>query len=478
MRTLLRGTRHGHVDLQILRKTPGLQIQHWYHLSGVILLLCLHVGCKKDNTNEKPPAKNPTHEAKVEKKAPPPPKQTTYFLVTMEPVWYLASDSRFRSLGLWNRKTSVEESLVKHEGKVIGLDLKGVSPDKAAELIAKHPDAARSIAVEIQTLCSPKVLKGINGQQGDPLSLSFYDRGFTDDKAACLQKLTGRELHLWVPYSLTDKGMVHFSKLQKLRSFSFHNLEGSKLYMKRRVTDEGILQLANLSRIQRLGLSYTRVTQKSLDGLKKLIDMEHLEIGPASIRDDVLPLLDHYKGLKRLKIHMATRVTDNGMKHLNKFSQLEHLDLGITGVRGPGLRHLTDLKRIRYISLGMMSMDSGMSHLSKMTSLETVVLGNSFVSDAGMVHLASLKKLRNLSIESSRVSDVGVAHVAKLKELREIHLWKAKVTDKGLQLLGQLPNLRRIVLYETKVSCAGMKKLAEGRPKLDTNVDGICKKKK
>jgi hypothetical protein len=114
-----------------------------------------------------------------------------------------------------------------------------------------------------------------------PLSVSFDNKGITDDDLVPLQKLPDlQELYLR-KCKITDKGLEKLAGFTKLTILNLGNTA---------VTDKGLEQLKGLTRLQNLNLVGTQVTDEGLAHLKDLKELRVLEtkgskVTPAGIAE-------------------------------------------------------------------------------------------------------------------------------------------------------------------------------------------------
>uniref|UniRef100_A0A665VA87 Uncharacterized LOC115060683 n=1 Tax=Echeneis naucrates TaxID=173247 RepID=A0A665VA87_ECHNA len=180
-----------------------------------------------------------------------------------------------------------------------------------------------------------------------------------------LQIISGLKLtHITLPgrHSVKDSGLSHLSGLSLLSELDLTDYT--------QVTDQGVKQLSNLTRLKKLSLSNTQVTDAglpSLCGLKELqelcldrtavtsrgvaeliISLPHLQVlGLAStqVGDTVVR-----RGLIRcsqlVKLNLSrTRITDHGLKFL-KHMRLAQVNLDGTGVSLMGIASLLSFSNI------------------------------------------------------------------------------------------------------------------------------------
>ncbi len=97
---------------------------------------------------------------------------------------------------------------------------------------------------------------------------------------------------------MTGKGLAHLASLQHLHELSF---QGSD------ICDSGLKEIGKLTRLSRLDLGWTRVSDAAIEHLKKLTTAEHalsfLNVGDSDVSED---------GVKRLREAMPGCAIQNG----------------------------------------------------------------------------------------------------------------------------------------------------------------------
>lgn len=181
------------------------------------------------------------------------------------------------------------------------------------------------------------------------LATIFLDKVSSDDDLAPLAKLEDLSSLYLADKPITDAGLVHISRLNKL---TFLALPGS-------VTDAGLKHLAGLTNLVTLSLDGTAVTGPGL---------EHLDCAGS---------------LYHLSLREAAKFTDAGMPQVAKMTQLRTLNLWGTRVTDEGLAHVKDLK-----------------------NLEQLILPSG-ITDAGLVYLEGRKRLTHVNLVKTRVTPSG-----------------------------------------------------------------------
>ena len=119
---------------------------------------------------------------------------------------------------------------------------------------------------------------------------------------------------------------------------------------------------------------------------------------------------------------LTTRLTDTSLFHLRGLSNLRELNLRRTRVTDPGLAHLKGLTKLLLLDLSRTEVtDAGLKHLQGMTGLRELYLQGTQVSDAGLKHLQGMTGLRELHLQGTRVSDAGVRELQRT--LPQVMIW-------------------------------------------------------
>jgi beta-lactamase regulating signal transducer with metallopeptidase domain/Leucine-rich repeat (LRR) protein len=223
--------------------------------------------------------------------------------------------------------------------------------------------------------------------------------------------------------------------------------------------------------LQELYLSSRELSDADLDYIKGLTGLESLHLsgtyaGPCPLTGQGLANLRGMTKLRRLMLDF-TSITDDQLTHLAALKTLETLQLHRNrNLIGDGLVHLQGLKSLRELRFYVTPIeDDGLKHLEPLTSLEVLSLQSTHVSDAGLAHLEKLPRLRELVLPA-QLSDDGLTHVGKLASLRKLFVYSPTITDAGLEHLKNLPALQSLTLCSPKVTRRGIEPLRAARPAL------------
>lgn len=165
-------------------------------------------------------------------------------------------------------------------------------------------------------------------------------------------------------------------------------------------------QIAELRGIEILSLFECQVSDDDLRSLKELRTLRVLDL-PEAIADDGLAHVANLTQLEALDLS-GTKITDEGLVHLQRLRKLRVLDLSGTEITDAGLTHLRGLRQLEALNLGETRVtDEGLAKLKPLTRLELLNLFGTAVGDEGLRHLEDLPNLKYLDAFASRATYVG-----------------------------------------------------------------------
>lgn len=137
-------------------------------------------------------------------------------------------------------------------------------------------------------------------------------------------------------------------------------------------------------------------------------------------------------------------ITDAGLGHVAALTALRELSFHAARVAGPGLRHLSPLRRLRNLVLSD-PRGAALTFLPTLPSVTRLKLWRGEVQDPDLACLARLPNLEELElVKLDQVSDAGLVHLRPLKTVKSVSLDHAKTTVTGLKVLRELPGLESL----------------------------------
>jgi Leucine-rich repeat (LRR) protein len=217
--------------------------------------------------------------------------------------------------------------------------------------------------------------------------LSIDDSGFEDDMLQDLRQWPRlRQLYIGdlnVEPNISDRGLEMIGRC--------HNLE--RLWIShafRKVGDDGVAPLGQLTQLRELNLLNTYLTDKGIVHFSGLTQLREFELSATYITDAATETLSQLLSLESLRLAHCEKLTDQGIARLTPLKNLRFLDLAYTNVT-----------------------DAVVESLAKMPSLKEVDLS-----------------------ECPKITDRGLRRLLQLPNLREIHfLNHPKLSDETSRLL-------------------------------------------
>eukprot|EP00210_Caulerpa_lentillifera_P007576 g7236.t1 len=242
---------------------------------------------------------------------------------------------------------------------------------------------------------------------------------------------------------ITNQGLKTISKnFPMMSSLSLICLE---------ITNEGIMELTSLSRLETLSLKgCVRVTSGSLQSIGKLVMIKELSV-----------------------VHSPWFVfNDESLEALSPLTSIEKLELGNTQngnlLTDYGMAILASFEKLKTLSLSQFHWHfagSGLGPLTKLQSLTNVdFTGNSYVNDSSLSVIGLISSIQSLQLNKChRISNIGLKHLMKLNKLSSLSLAGCfRVGDPGLEYLAEMPSLCSLILSQCiSVTDLGLNKVTK-----------------
>jgi Leucine-rich repeat (LRR) protein len=263
------------------------------------------------------------------------------------------------------------------------------------------------------------------------------------------------------------------------------------------VTDRGIEQLRSLRQLEELTLDTAEfITDSSISYLRANQGLRRLVLRGTDITDVALPYLAELTGLKTLDISF-TMLGDVGLESLPALTEIEELKLGgnrITGINLNFLKLLPKLKKLSFHGIqrrnagacwSPLITDLDLDAISLLSGLEELDLGIGIslgmggepaapgggncrvaggiqVSDLGLAKLAKLKKLRRLDVSGAQLTPAGLKVLQTLPQLERLSVWNCPALDNSAaEVLAAIPSLVNLDLSYTALGDEGLRSLAK-----------------
>jgi hypothetical protein len=207
----------------------------------------------------------------------------------------------------------------------------------------------------------------------------------------------------------------------------------------------GLAPLAKLPEIEWIGLHASDITEADLEHLKGLTKLRRLGLTDTRLSDESLKRL---AGMTQLEILYLQEnpITDAGLDHLQRMTKLKELGLGLTKITDAGLKRLKPFRELQVLDLHRLNITSdGLKHLKALPRLHKLSL-------TGCHQVRDLAPLKGLQLTWLSLFDCpqvrDLTPVAEM-DLSEIFLTPKHFTKDGLEALRRCKTLKSIVIgYE------------------------------
>ncbi|MBI2803385.1 MAG: hypothetical protein HYX68_00195 [Planctomycetes bacterium] len=287
------------------------------------------------------------------------------------------------------------------------------------------------------------------------LSVTFMPehRDTTDDqyKKLCATHAKNAYVEISVEWKGKDEDLKYLRDLPNLKEIVWGGRQFHEGWCK---------EIESCTQLEGLFFSSWKLGDKGLAVVEKLPNLVALSLINTEITDDGLRHLKNLKRLRWLSLSGCKKVTDKGLAHLKNLTSLEDLNLEVTKTTAEGMVHLKNLKKLRRVRLSSYSnfleiekpqlpakkKIVGLKHFAKMTELRMLDARSYGASDDDLKYLSKMTRLEELNLCYTRVSDKGLEHLARLTALKELDLFGTNVKGDGLRHLKGLKNLKSLVL--------------------------------
>lgn len=247
--------------------------------------------------------------------------------------------------------------------------------------------------------------------------------GITDKGLVHLKDLKNLR-ELWLDFlSLTDAGLVHLKGLTKLKVLRFH---GSK------ITDEGMENLKGMRDLEDLQLGGAILTDKSMPIIGQMTRLKTLDLR-VKITDAGAAHLQNLTELDWLCLS-GTKVGNEGLNHLTGLRKLKWLILEDTPVTDAGLPTIAKLSSLTTLYLSGCSLtDQGVKVLTQLPNLESLELSRTSITDQAVDSLVKMPHLNHLRLCDTKLSDSGLKKLEGHKPLTFLEIRRTRVTLDGVE---------------------------------------------
>ncbi|MCL2305034.1 MAG: hypothetical protein FWC43_06785 [Planctomycetaceae bacterium] len=191
-----------------------------------------------------------------------------------------------------------------------------------------------------------------------------------------------------------------------------------------------------VSTLKQLKLDNTETDDAELEKICRTHpELVELTLGGTKVTDAGLVHLAQLPKLKKVRLS-KTAITDTGMNALAQCKQLEDIDVSQTVISDGGVKELAELSRLKRLNLYLTFVtDAGLDFFP--ATIEWLNLDKCPITDEGLAKLVPLSKLAWLHLGGTAITDAGLAGLAQLSSLKEATVTKTETTLEGVEKLRQ-----------------------------------------
>lgn len=181
-------------------------------------------------------------------------------------------------------------------------------------------------------------------------------RTLGDEHLELLRDLPALERVTLDGFMLTDDGLRHLAAWKSLTKLTFYNIAN-----RGRFNGSGLRHLAELPRLEEFNCGGSSFDDAGLEACSRLTKLTKLWLWHTPITDAGVPHLKKLTKLQSLRLlaQWRPRITDAALPHLAEIKSLEHLDLGETRFTYAGLRQLRELPSLKRLDLYQVELADG-----------------------------------------------------------------------------------------------------------------------
>ena len=350
-------------------------------------------------------------------------------------------------LGVYDEGANVTDEGMKTVGEMIQLEHLDLSGTPITNEGLKHLASLKqlkSLSFE-NTKVSEAGLAHLEPLQNLESIRCYSIGGLTDQGAKHLGKLTNLK-RLSSNMNLSDVGVVELAKLAHLEQLSLSS---------KQITDVSLEHIAKMPALKKLWFQGCPITDAGLANIRNSPTIDYLLIHETKMTSAGLKNLQTIPNLKILDLDISP--TDNELpdwRAIAQFKQIERFRIEGSAFSNDDMKHVKDLTQLIEFDADLKHPleDSGVSYLSSLTNLNNLRIQNSKITDEGLKALSDMDQLEYMTL-SCLATDQGLQTLSGLKSLAHLQIASPFLTDAGIDAFAKtLPSLRKANHYTYRLN--------------------------
>jgi hypothetical protein len=222
-----------------------------------------------------------------------------------------------------------------------------------------------------------------------------------------------------------------------------------------------------------------------LNGSATSVDLDNKDPDKPVIGFDIYPKGGNADGaLAKLKVckkvHKAviqgkSDVTDKGLECLKDMTEMEDLRISGSKFTEKGLANLKGMTKLKKLELAVPDTGEGLSFLKECKELKYLRLTGTKITDEGFANLKELKSLEELNLSDTSLDDKSIANLTGLTDLKKLTISRTKITSASATSIKELKGLEELYASQPGGKLVG-KKIVPTKEGLDDKAAGEIKK--
>ncbi|MCA9092570.1 MAG: hypothetical protein KDA68_03720 [Planctomycetaceae bacterium] len=225
--------------------------------------------------------------------------------------------------------------------------------------------------------------------------------------------------------AVTDKSMEFVAKLENLEYLELAD---------NRITDAGMRKIQGIQTLTTLDLTGTQVTDKIAEVVNQFHNLKSLVLSRTSVTNACLQQLNGSQKLESLRL-CETGIDDDGIAHLAKFPNLTELSLRELNLTDRSLTSLSQLHELRVLELSGTKVGQNLSGIENLINLQLLELNRTKINPKELRHLQNAPRLFSLGLINSPVGDDAIPYLEKMRFPLGLYLKGSGISPAGIKSL-------------------------------------------
>ena len=232
------------------------------------------------------------------------------------------------------------------------------------------------------------------------------------------------------------------TRLKKLKRIDVNFMKETK---KDENTETASIEPSELTALERLTVSYSKISDRSFSEIVKLSQISHLDLRLST--GSMIGRSEHIAKLTNLTYLdlTGTGLADGDMLNLSNIDALLTLDISENTISTQGFSFLPRFKNLTRLEANGTQFDGeACLCLSTMIRLKSLSIERSCINEASCCDLSRLSGLHHLSVSNNRIGGNGLSHLCSMSNLNSLKVMQCSIDSESAKQIERLENLRHL----------------------------------